>query len=111
MVMDEISAANVAEVARGWAIASTGLPLIIRKTGDGAVVVQALPKARFTKGEFAAALNMSRTKFAQIEEEFGLEPSPSDKMYSADMVETIERLLKQEEKASKVTAKMRQAIL
>lgn len=107
MVLSDKEAEAIAVVARTWATAATGFPLIIRKVESGAVFAHALPRERFTKGEFAAALNMSRTKFAEIEEQFGMAPSPSDKMYAADTVDTIKRLLWLEEKAEKITGKMR----
>lgn len=90
-------ARTVAVTAQAWAESTSDLPLIIRKDAAGAVCVQALPRQRFNKGDFAAELNMSRNTFAKVEERFGLTPAASDGCYDRETVEDVKRWLRAEE--------------
>lgn len=82
-------------VAR-WADHPTDLPLILRKAEDGVILVVGAPRSRFTKGEFAEALSVSRSTFAEIEQRLGLSPAHDGK-YDAETVEWARFQLRQEE--------------
>jgi hypothetical protein len=102
----EISEAVGVAAAR-WAESTSSLPLIVRKTHDGAVMTQALPQARYSKADFAAELGMDPKTFRKkVEHHFGLEPA-TDGKYARETVEDVKRWLRAEEQARHVTPSMR----
>jgi hypothetical protein len=98
-------AAEIAEAigiaAQRWAESTSDAPLVIRKTPDGAVCAQALPRSRYTAVEFAAELCMSPNTWRKnVKEHFCLEPDSAGG-YSHETVEDVKRWLRNEEKVQR----------
>lgn len=98
-------AAELGDAVRHWAESHTALPLLIEKKPNGAILRMCLPKQRYTKGEFAAELNMSRGTFSKLEKDYGLQPAKSDGCYDRETVEDAKRWLKNEEDRGDKAAK------
>jgi hypothetical protein len=97
MRLDPDIAQAIAITAQRWAEATTDLPLIIRKTADGAICSQIINPTRYSKRAFAKELNMSPNTFRKLEENFGIAPAKSDGCYDAETVADVKRWLRNEE--------------
>lgn len=93
---DIASAVGIA--AERWAASPSTLPLVIRKTPDGgAECVQAFPLMRYTRQEFAAALNFKDVRtLAKVLDRYGVTPA-KDGQFDAETVEWVRDQMKADE--------------
>lgn len=96
MRLEPAIAEAVGVTAARWAESGTDLPLIIRKTPEGAVCATS-NKRRYNANEFAEMMGMGRNAWRKrVKEHLGLLPA-SDGLYDAETVEWARGQLRLEE--------------